>query len=99
MICIFPAYCRYPVLQTSSLYWVVTSVYLVSQLSRYLLCMSGVSGSGSARSSEHARTRSGGSAPDCGGRGGGDRSLRGSLRDNLRLRLLISRNCLDIEEY
>ena len=45
--------------------------------------MYGVSGSGSARSSGHARTRSGGSAPDCGGRGGGGRSLRGSLRDNL----------------
>ena len=50
--------------------------------------MSGVSGSVSARSSEHARTRSGGSAPDCGGRGGGGRSLRGSLRDNLRVKLL-----------
>ena len=59
--------------------------------------MSGVSGSVSARSSEHARTRSGGSAPDCGGRGGGGRSLRGSLRDNLSKAIRkISQNYHDI---
>ena len=64
-------------------------MYLVSQLSRYLLSMHGVSGSVSVRSSGRARTRSGGSAPARGGGcGGGDRSLRGSLRDNLRLRLI-----------
>ena len=51
--------------------------------------MHGVSGSVSVRSSGRARTRSGGSAPARGGGcGGGDRSLRGSLRDNLRLRLI-----------
>ena len=59
-------------------------MYLVSQLSGYLLSMHGVSGSVSVRSSGRARTRSGGSAPARGGgRAGGDRSLRGSLRDNL----------------
>ena len=59
-------------------------MYLVSQLSRYLLSMRGVSGSVSVRSSGRARTRSGGSAPARGGgRGGGDRNLHGSLRDNL----------------
>ena len=59
--------------------------------------MSGVSGSGSVRSSGHARTRSGGSAPDCGGRGGGGRSLRGSLRDNLSKAIRkISQNYHDI---